>query len=230
MAGFRLPARILAVAACLVATSCAKEAAPPGRCFLFVNFGCPPADYIDVFIDGEQVGTVRDVPLHTTGVNRFVFPSSGKTRFVFEIRQKNTQLYRPEFVLSTKAGDLVEAHFVAREAKESAEPSRAPSRSFGPGPSHDFPALISGVPARVWCWFGPANMIPDYVMVQLADGADAGAFKTRAAQGGYTIVREFQRGQVRVAPPKGVTIVEAALDLETWPGVKQVRFEPQRVY
>ena len=233
MATFRLIARILAVAACLVATSCGEEAAPsskpppppkppPGPCFLFVTVNGGPVDQAEVLINGQSLAALKSKGGGGPAIwARLTFTSSEKTHIVMRLLKGDTLLYQPEFDIKTGAGDLVSAQFMAGDKKP---------QTFGPHPSHDFPALVKDVPARVWCWFGPANRRSDYVGVQLAEGADADAFKTRTTEGGYTIVREFERGRIRVAPPKGVTIVEAVLDIETWPGVKQVYFEPKFVY
>jgi hypothetical protein len=185
---------------------------------LFIQNQFDAADTIEVFVDGASLGKVEMKRNGGVRLGRVVFTSGEKTHFLFEIGKADKIVYRPEFDLSTKAGDLVDVSFKAADKKPP---------YFETGPTHDFPALVEGVPLRVWCWFGPANRKTEFIDVQLVDAKAARAFKALAAEKHYT-VKEHKWDLLRVEPPKGVTIVETVLDVETWAGVKQVYFEVAR--
>ena len=204
------------------ASGCAEQ----GPCLLFVHWNAitPPADEVEIFVNDASIAAFRPGDVRKGHPGRLTFEGGGKMHFVFEFRREGELLYRPEFDIALKPGALLNAQF------RPYDPEAPRRRRMGPPPTKDFPSLAEGVPPRIQCWFYPAELNTDYMHVILRRAADAEAFKKDVTAKGYRIVKQTREDIFRVAPPEGMTIVEGTLEIEQWPTVRGVQFEPTVVY
>ena len=211
-----------AVAGCADSSHNSRDGADtPGASFLFVT-----APYrIEVIVNGKSFAVIEENPNAGAG-QRLILHEAGKTHFTFRLMKDSQILYEPRFDFDLKPGDMLSCTFA---------PEQGPAaRNMRFGPNGDFfsPSLSSNMP-RLECWCGRQNARTDYFRVGGSPDIEA-----LAAKANYHILKyRHERGQddkpivsLRLAPPKGKTIVQGMLEAENWPGVKYVETEASVVY
>ena len=201
-----------------------------GPCLLLCPAGCAHADRVEVLANGQVIGSFgEEREGRTPRAPRIVFLPTGDTVFTFRLTRDGELLYKePTFRAGVRQGDMFHCSFQLSDEE--------PTGYYGPRPSGSSPAVVEGVPAKVWCWFGRADHLhTDRLQVTLRGNTASRAFKRRAWWRGFRIVMEghFNAGKTPVLTlvrPWDMTIVEAVLELETWEGVRSVGPEVRYVY
>ena len=148
-------------------------------------------------------------------------------QIVYRIYLREQLAYEPKFTVDVEPGTMLASNVMLADEE--------PVPDFGPGPDYSFPALIPGVPKKIWCWFGPAPIHKNLIRIVLADEESIPTVRRQLAQAKYEIIQENRtsRGATiiyKLAIPKGKTIVEATLELESVKGVKSASAEVTHVY
>lgn len=204
-------------------------AASKGPCFLGVPSNFFTADSkIEVLLDGKLLATFGERKAGA-GVNdrRLTFQGGGRMQIVYRIYHREQLVYEPKFTVDVEPGTMLASSVMLADEE--------PVPDFGPVPDYSFPALIPGVPKKIWCWFGPAPVHKNLIRIVLADEESIPAVRKQLAQAKYAIVQENRtnRGKTikyKLALPKGKTIVEATLELEGFQGVKSASAEVTHVH
>ena len=206
----------------------APAAASKGPCFLGVPSEFFPADKIEVLLDGKLLGTFGERKAGA-GLNerRLTFQGGGQMQIVYRIYHREQLAYKPKFTMDVEPGTMLASSVMLADEK--------PMPDFGPGPDCSFPALIPGVPEKIWCWFGPAPVHKNLIRIVLAGEESIPSVRKQLAQAKYDIAQEKRTSRdttmtYKLALPKGKTIVEATLELEGFKGVKSAYAEITHVY
>ncbi len=181
-----------------------------------------------MLLDGKLLSTFGERKAGA-GLNerRLTFQGSGQMQIVYRLYHREQLAYKPKFTMEVEPGTMLASSVMLADEE--------PAPDFGPGPDCSFPALIPGVPKKIWCWFGPAPVHKNVIRIVLANEESIPTVRKHLAKAKYEIVQENRtsRGATitfKLALPKGKTIVEATLELEGAKGVKSVWPEVTHVY
>lgn len=214
----------------------------------------PPRYRIEVVANGRVLSSIRYRLPGMSGIqrHRVTFDALGKTNFVFRFVAEGTKgpvFCQPEFNTTTKPGDFLSFYWrgagrIPGSRKDWYKPM------WGTSPDSYLPPLAyKDTFHGLYCWFRPANVQLGSFRLTLWHGKlDVEAFKERARQAGlsvrvvdrynYVYGRKPGTGiRKEPAPSKFVYVkcpegrlVDAILEVESWPGVTDVTTSAAVVY
>ena len=210
-----------------------------GPCLLYVGRGCPPADRVEVFANGRLIGAFGERDDGEWWQRKIVFKPEGDTLLEFRIVRGSDLLYEPpRYREVLRPGDILRCRFEASDTWPTGfrgPPLQHQPNHYGPSPKGSSPAVVTGVPARVWGWFYRDRHHEDHVWVTVRGEKAIAPFRDRARRRGFRVVRESssQGGELvhlTLMRPRDMTVVEAILEVETWDGVGSAIPEPTIAY
>jgi len=180
---------------------------------------------IEVFVNGRPV--VLSTPWKVEGPG-VLLDALGVMRFGLSVFKDDQLAYHAGYDANVRPGDMLRFYL---------EPAdKEPTGRYGPPPSGSVPALIQGVPAKAWCWFGRSdNYHPHRLNVAIRPPEKSPSVRGRARRLGYGFVAERSDSDGKMSyltllRPWDKTMLQAMLEVQDWEGVVSAGPEFSRVY